>query len=327
VKDMMRVSGKNPCPICGHADWCGYNTSIAICMRVQSDIPAKHGGWVHKLTEDMNVNYIPPMKSDNSMASVDHRDKVYRLLLSKLTLVDRHKQHLLDRGVDEEFVRSGGYKTLPLQGRYGLTKAIIDMLGEDSLIGVPGFYEAEGNDGSLYWTLAGRPGLLIPMLNSERKIVCCQTRVDNPVDNVKKYQTLSTGNRPGGTNCGIQFHVAIPPEVEDLEEAWVTEGPLKGEIASRKLKRIFVCNTGVGNWQGISQVLKDLGVKRVVTAYDCGDDKPDVVKYVRHQLRNMTDYLLAAGFSVERAWWPLFRGKGIDDLLTAGFKPVKLSVA
>jgi hypothetical protein len=48
---MKRVSKRNPCTICGRADWCGISDdgSFAICMRVESGRPSQNGGYVHIL--------------------------------------------------------------------------------------------------------------------------------------------------------------------------------------------------------------------------------------------------------------------------------------
>lgn len=44
-----RVSKSHPCPICKHPDWCRVFTDGWVeCMRVQSDKPAKSGGWLHR---------------------------------------------------------------------------------------------------------------------------------------------------------------------------------------------------------------------------------------------------------------------------------------
>lgn len=48
----IRVSRQCRCPICDHADWCvvSGDNEIAICMRVESSMPAKHGGFIHRLS-------------------------------------------------------------------------------------------------------------------------------------------------------------------------------------------------------------------------------------------------------------------------------------
>ena len=43
-----RVSKLNPCPVCKKPDWCRiFADGWVECMRVQSDRPAKSGGWMH----------------------------------------------------------------------------------------------------------------------------------------------------------------------------------------------------------------------------------------------------------------------------------------
>src|SRR5512137_2091659 len=60
-----RVTKQNPCPICRQAglrgiDWCRvFADGWAECMRVQSDQPAKSGGWMHRLG-DAPRRYVPP---------------------------------------------------------------------------------------------------------------------------------------------------------------------------------------------------------------------------------------------------------------------------
>jgi hypothetical protein len=44
-----RVSKSHPCPVCKRPDWCRvFADGWAECMRIQSDQPAKSGGWMHK---------------------------------------------------------------------------------------------------------------------------------------------------------------------------------------------------------------------------------------------------------------------------------------
>ena len=46
-----RVNRKHPCCICGKTDWCGTSPdgTLACCMRVKSDRPARNGGWLHSI--------------------------------------------------------------------------------------------------------------------------------------------------------------------------------------------------------------------------------------------------------------------------------------
>ena len=58
----VRVSRQNPCPTCRHPDWCGIsaNGELVCCMRIQSDRPARNGGWIHRLVEPLPQLPPPP---------------------------------------------------------------------------------------------------------------------------------------------------------------------------------------------------------------------------------------------------------------------------
>jgi hypothetical protein len=48
VGEWARVTRANPCPVCHKTDWCGVSATGAVCcMRVQSDKPARNGGYIH----------------------------------------------------------------------------------------------------------------------------------------------------------------------------------------------------------------------------------------------------------------------------------------
>jgi len=63
--DWRRTSRHNPCPICRKPDWCtvAADGSVACCMRVQSDRPARNGGFLHRLSPDLFGKPIVPAVS------------------------------------------------------------------------------------------------------------------------------------------------------------------------------------------------------------------------------------------------------------------------
>lgn len=59
-----RVSPKNPCRVCQKPDWCTFSENgAACCMRVQSDIPMKNGGFLHK-DNSFIPNFVVRRKPD-----------------------------------------------------------------------------------------------------------------------------------------------------------------------------------------------------------------------------------------------------------------------
>ena len=62
---MIRVSKNNRCPVCDHPDWCGMTADgrMAICMRVESAVKTKNGGWLHQLSAPL---IKPPPKPEQN---------------------------------------------------------------------------------------------------------------------------------------------------------------------------------------------------------------------------------------------------------------------
>ena len=56
------ASKQHPCPICGKEDWCTFGDKAILCQRVESNHPAKAGGWYHFYEEAKPVNLPPPKR-------------------------------------------------------------------------------------------------------------------------------------------------------------------------------------------------------------------------------------------------------------------------
>jgi len=66
VPEWGRVNRKHPCCICGKTDWCGTSPdgTLACCMRIKSDRPARNGGWLHRITDAPAPRvYVPPPRT------------------------------------------------------------------------------------------------------------------------------------------------------------------------------------------------------------------------------------------------------------------------
>lgn len=72
-----RVSRARPCPVCKKPDWCRvFADGWVECMRLQSDRPAKSGGWMHRVG-DAPSRYIPTPPRI-AVADID-ATRIYRL--------------------------------------------------------------------------------------------------------------------------------------------------------------------------------------------------------------------------------------------------------
>lgn len=307
MEPYVRVNRSHPCPICGRPDWCSYNSTGVVCMRTPSAHEMRNGGWLH--LRDMLSEYAgrteETMQTPQPAAPLAERNRAYRALLRCLTLSDAHRQQLLARGMSLHEIRRGGYRTLPIEGRAEISRRLIDH-GVD-LRGVPGFMQKEGRYGA-YWTLAGSPGLLIPVLDAGGKVQGLQIRVDDPGDGAR-YRWLSSAGKPGGAGATTWLHVA---RGDPRKPVWITEGPLKANIAAYRLQATVIAVPGVSNWKGVPELVRG---RDVVVAYDADVVTKHEVKY--HE-RILVSALLKAGCRVRIARWPMEKGKGLDDLLVAG---------
>jgi len=61
----VRVTRRQPCPICERPDWCSVSEdgAVVVCMRVESPKPCRSGGWFHRLTEAVKPAPAPARRS------------------------------------------------------------------------------------------------------------------------------------------------------------------------------------------------------------------------------------------------------------------------
>lgn len=307
--DLIRVSKKHPCKICGHTDWCSYNSRIAICMRVQSPYQSRNGGWVHPLeggenkyeTEEETGTQVP-------RAADTILDNIYRRLLQVLTLEDKHYEHLRGRGMSDDEIRIGNYRTLPAGDR----SHILTCFAPEEVRGVPGFGQKKHR-----LILTGRPGLIIPIVSPENKIVALLIRPDQQ-EKRRKYVLLSSRWLENGASPGARLHLAVPPVIK-TQTLWITEGPLKANIAAFRLQAKVIAVPGVSNWRGVVELNLP---HDIVLAYDSDYEKFPV----RFHARKLANILLSQGHNVTAALWE--GAKGLDDALVAGvrIRRVKLKI-
>ena len=115
---------------------------------------------------------------------------------------------------------------------------------------------------------------------------------------------------PFGCSSGSPVHVSKPCGV-NLQEVWITEGPLKADIAALKLQRLFLAVSGVGNWRGVIPILQELKPTRVIVCFDMDKIQNPAV---RLHLEMFTNCLMKKGIRTFEADWDR-EFKGIDDLL------------
>ena len=304
-----RVSRRNRCPVCGKPDWCliSQDSKAAICARIESDKPAgnKGAGWLHTLDNSKPLLPVKPRldAKQNPKAAPDILDTSYHALLSELTLTETHRDNLHRRGLTNVEIEGLGYRTLPINGR----RELVTRLQAKSirLAGVPGFYLEAG-----HWQLAGPVGIAIPVRDTRKRIVGLQVRCDKTEGG--RYKWVSSRGFNAGCSPGAPVHVAGKGSLNG--EVWITEGPLKADIAALKLGRLVLAVAGVGNWPGVIPIVQELKPERAIIAFDMDKSSNQAVKL---HIDALMTCLIKRGIRTFEADWDT-HFKGLDDLLTGG---------
>ena len=222
------VTRSEPCPVCGGTDWCSWfprrdgDGYLLLCKRAcrdgygSSDVAGKDGRMYCFISEKNNQYIYGECQADRGHFK-ENREKpkerfrhvgkvrpagdttldcVYRTILKKLHLEDRHREYLhgegwsdsmIERSLIKSFPESdyarangyspGGYSPTNLT-RKELAENVLEELGISSLKGVPGAYFKENDNGKGYWTFSGASGLLLPVFNHKGEVFRLRIRMD-----------------------------------------------------------------------------------------------------------------------------------------------------
>lgn len=262
-----------------------------------------------ELAAKSNVYKLPLQPSSPNTTSrepyaLKQRHAAYSEMLSLLTLSDRHRENLHERGLPDEIIARNGYKSMPeTEAERRLLASLLAC--DHELHGLPGFYTKDGT-----WTLAGANGLLIPVRNKDGLIQGMKIRLDD--DAARKYRWLSSrsSRMENGTRSYSWIHVTGDTT---QKRAYLTEGPLKGDIASYFANNaLFVCLGGVNAHKGLRETLLSLGVTEVMEAMDMDQFTNPQVRQAIATLRREVQSIPGIRY-YQCTWNPRF--KGVDDYL------------
>jgi peptidoglycan/xylan/chitin deacetylase (PgdA/CDA1 family) len=260
---------------------------------------------------------VREISEKNNLAGVDLRNRVYTYFLKALPLESKHKDDLLRRGLSELQIHNNMYKSVPQnsQYRWKVAKYIQKHLNEmgKSLQGIPGFYTRRGPYGE-YWDFIAPRGYFIPVKDPQGRIQALQIRLDEG-----KYVWFSSHGLPNGTSSHAPAHYT-----GGTGRVWVTEGPLKADIASCLMSAPFIGVPGVNSWKEAEKILSEMGIKDPIIAFD-SDFRTN--PHVAGALRKFISHLKEQGYFPQNAVWPSKYGKGIDDVLLKLHKKEVMSVS
>ena len=253
------------------------------------------------------------------IAPLRRRHSVYYHMLKTMGLADKHLWDLTDRGLPPDTVQRKMYRSMP-QSQYKRREVAECLAKRYDLRGVPGFYYSKYGR----WELCGKPGILIPVCDAAGYIQGLQIRLDST--DKKKYRWLSSNpdyGYPYGTASGSWIHVTGN---RDSGEAFITEGGLKGDVAScLSGDLLFICTAGVSSIRHLADTLLSLRVSKVYGCFDM--DQAEALRGIQtlraanphdmdaHKpcpLEKMEAVVKSAGLPYERCEWdPALNG--IDD--------------
>ena len=245
-------------------------------------------------------------------ATVAEIDRCYKSMLGFLTLNPKHRQNLLNRGLTDKEIDSIGYKSVPLDLSYKMPNLLREY--GIKVIGIPGFYTDKNGSPRLniHECMAG---FFVPVRNSIGQIRAMQIRLDTPLEGKRKYMWLSSSERNGG--CSSNSPIDVCGDVRNSTAIYITEGPLKGQIAHALSGKPFLSIAGVSQIKELERAFKCIQkngkCKIIVDTLDMDDDTNEHVRQAHIELAWLAEKY---GFTPKRFLWDR-KYKGIDDYLLA----------
>lgn len=249
-------------------------------------------------------------------ASVQTIHQTLSMLLAMLSLSDKHREHLRTaRGLSDDEIEKFGFKSTP--PAY-LCRSLTDRLMRQGCVveGVPGFYINDGGK----WTVKFHKrtaGILIPVRGIDGMIRGAQIRLDHPIKDKgdppekdgTKYLWLASTGKNMGVSSETPVHFVGDPCARVV---YVTEGPLKADIAHALMDRTFAAIAGANNVAKLDELftlLHQSGTEEII-------ETQDMDKYSNRMVDKGASkiYLMARahGLACRRLTWdPNY--KGIDD--------------
>lgn len=288
------------CNLCG-----AHGNSVSLYARIHG-VTNKEA--YQELTKDSKVYPMPsqpvPQKRERMPRALEERHAVYSEMLSFLTLSEKHRENLLERGLSDERIERNGYKTMPETP--AARRLLAKLVGSSyELLGIPGFYTRDGQ-----WTIAGPNGFLIPVRNKDGLIQGMKIRLDDADKPGRKYRWLSSrdSHLENGTRSYSWIHVTGD---RTRKRAFLTEGPLKGDVASFLANdALFICTGGVNAIKGLRETILELGVSEVVEAMDMDQMTNPQVRNAILTMRREVQKIPGIRYS-KYTWNPDY--KGVDD--------------
>lgn len=322
----------NPCVICGNTSGkCREAESVRLCMTIADAVSGaavpgykfigqtKDGLW-GKFVEDDGQDWTFQQRQEwqqeqerlrrqraaeeakrraEALPALE-RDRLYRNLLSQLTLHPADRADLKRRGLSDEQIEQGGFKSVEQWQQ--LESELPHQLPGTNLDGL---------------SLNTQPGYLCPIKDADGLIVGCQIRLRDANDGGRyRWLTSATKKRPTGPtphlpNGELPLAVHRPHEVK-LSGIGMTEGTgVKPFLAAQRLGQTVIGAAGgqfAASPQTLKATLEQLGSKTIDFYPDAGSVSN---RNVIRQYKALWTLLRQWGYRVRVVWW----GQATKDAL------------
>lgn len=299
-----------------------------------------HGEFINRSYQQEGLD---PKKDTTLIRFSDSKiNEIHKKLLSMLILEDYHREYLNKAGINDMLIEYFKIKSYPevdflrkqnqIQSknklRWQLAQELVKSFGD--LTGYPGAYVKEGEK-NRYWTLAGCGGIMFSIPNVYGEYVMGQIKIDNPPPGFRgKYMMFSSDGKDNGCTPSSRVGMCFPKVLGDTYVCYITEGIKKAIVTSDRLGSLAITMQGVNSWgelleknqrgERLIDVLKNkYGVRMFIIAFD--KDKYQNNK-VMEQQKVIMKALHDEGFIIGLAEWDSYCGKGMDDVLVNGYKPM-----
>lgn len=243
------VTPRQPCPLCGRKKWCAWMPSdygrLLMCQSHSEDqsflgndgLVYVHAGTTRsgvgmyeeesqymRRTADYKASGksgkpgVPQQAQPKRLTVVDEvkplsndvLNRIYRSMLSKLVLEDRHRVYLHNEGWTDDLIEKNHIVSMPVDDfrRYNSKsfyesknpwrKVVCRELADEfsSLRGVPGFYRKDG-----VWKMKCRSGIIFPLYDVNHNVYRLRIRMDfeDLIDDFKDGKYINCRD-----NCFVQ---------------------------------------------------------------------------------------------------------------------------
>jgi len=290
--------------------------------------------YVCKKTTNTTRRMIRPTVVRPAVSTIKMWTDIYEFMQKEWKLIPMHEEQLKEeRQLSDERIKKD-YFTMRSKDRVAISALVAKIKKQfpeyaDKLHTVPGFFEELMSNNQWNISMLAFSGIGILIRNADGMVVGVQVRMDKKDENGLRYKYFSyifTPNKfsRGGGSCGTPIDVCWPDNVTEKTSVAITEGRFKAEVLAKQ-GFIALSIQGVNNFTGVELDLADIEriigrkIHRVRVFYDADLVRNEQVYKAGIALASYLEDM-RPDILVSFVVWAEIYGKGIDDMIFAGFR-------